>query len=280
MRHATEPGPEKGPEKGPKAEAEGNSGGWGAGDDLAYSNRVPCDCSDVERRDAETLNGDQVRMLVVLVLVVLVLVLTVLLLTRDQFEREFLLANRPLLVRGAAAEVLEPAARSAWTRRGFFARVGAGAVFAPQKLPLWKSELLRGGKEAERSTPLAAYYAQLERGEHPIDGGGSGGGTSGGSGANRTRSGGRLCWNGPHDGRLWAAMEAELRWPRCMRAPTLLPRQSSGGGTGGSAGEGQDESEAAADNGFFGLFMGPQGSGITMHYHKHNWNALLHGRKL
>lgn len=69
-----------------------------------------------------------------------------------------------------------------------------------------------------------------------------------------------LAWNNPHNATLWRLLEADLSWPPSMLIPTVQ-RPDAGSGS-------------------FGLFMGSQGSGISMHHHKAAWNALLFGRKL
>eukprot|EP00927_Polykrikos_kofoidii_P048767 TRINITY_DN42980_c0_g1_i1.p1 TRINITY_DN42980_c0_g1~~TRINITY_DN42980_c0_g1_i1.p1 ORF type:complete len:982 (-),score=131.52 TRINITY_DN42980_c0_g1_i1:136-3081(-) len=69
-----------------------------------------------------------------------------------------------------------------------------------------------------------------------------------------------LSWNNPRNSSLWAVMENDLAWPSSMLTPTTR-RLGAGGG-------------------YFGLFLGPQGSGISKHHHKAAWNALLFGQKL
>ena len=150
-----------------------------------------------------------------------------------EFESDYLLASRPVLIQGGANHM---PAKASWTRRAFFERAGH-EVFKVQKLPMWKGDLLErsaGGLDVT----LSDYYDELARAVH-------------------TRP---LSWNGPRNQSLWGEMEAELVWPSSMKAPTVR-----------RAGEGK---------GYFGLFMGPQGSGVTMHHHKSAWNALLFGRKL
>eukprot|EP01043_Picozoa_sp_COSAG02_P003665 COSAG02_NODE_91_length_37690_cov_91.664840_9_plen_943_part_00 len=164
------------------------------------------------------------------------------------FESDYLLASRPVLIQGAADEI--PARRLGgggwnWQRAEFFARVGQ-EVFNVQKLPMWKGKLLR-----EQST--AAGIA-MEGGEDDItlaeyfDS------------YARHRYKRPLSWNGPRNQSLWSEMEHDLTWPAAVSAPTVR-RPGSG-------------------DGYFGLFMGPQGSGVTMHHHKSAWNALLFGLKL
>eukprot|EP00660_Eupelagonema_oceanica_P008345 gene8345-22579_t len=66
-----------------------------------------------------------------------------------------------------------------------------------------------------------------------------------------------LAWNNPRNASVWAGMEAELEWPAALSDPRIRGGESH-----------------------FGIFMGPQGSGTSMHYHKAAWNALVYGRKL
>lgn len=69
-----------------------------------------------------------------------------------------------------------------------------------------------------------------------------------------------LSWTNPKNTTLWSELEKDLSWPFAFKSPTVL--------------------RTGAEEGHYGLFMGPQGSGVSMHYHKSAWNALLYGRKL
>ena len=155
-------------------------------------------------------------------------------LTGRQFEQDYLLASRPVMVVGGADQM---PAKATWTRDSFFARVG-GLPFKAQKLPMWKDELLERSEGGPQVT-LGRYFEEVGNGLHPRP----------------------LSWNNPRNSTLWREMERELSWPAAMRAPTVWR-------------------EGADSAGFFGLFMGPGGSGVTMHHHKAAWNALVYGRKL
>ena len=65
-----------------------------------------------------------------------------------------------------------------------------------------------------------------------------------------------LSWNVPQNNTLWALLERDLSWPAALSATS--------------------QQELAS----FGLFIGSQRSGTSMHYHRAAWNALLFGRKL
>ena len=67
-----------------------------------------------------------------------------------------------------------------------------------------------------------------------------------------------FAFNNPVNKSLWAALEADITWPTALSVPALQSNLS----------------------GFSSLFVGPQGSGISMHHHKGAWNALFFGKKL
>ena len=157
------------------------------------------------------------------------------------FESDYLAASRPMVVERAADAI---PAKHLWSRDAFFRRVG-GEKFRPQKLPMWTPKVLEADSAA--------------------DGNGTGAGGSDFTlskyfGKRRDRP---ISWNNPRNETVWAELAAELRWPATMLAPSTRRRA------------GTDEPE-----GYFGLFMGPQRSGVTMHHHKSAWNALLFGKKL
>jgi hypothetical protein len=195
-----------GPTPGAAVGGGGVGGGWGAADGPAA---LPedLDLCEVDRRGAD--------------------------LPAAEFEADYLLASRPVVVEGGAERMV---AKRTWARGEFFRRAGHTA-FAPQKLPMWTGELLATGAGGEEVT-LGAYFEELAAGKHPRP----------------------LAWNTPRNHTLWAQLEAELAWPMAMRAPSVR--------------------RVGAVAGYFGLFMGPQGSGTSMHHHKAAWNALLFGRKL
>jgi hypothetical protein len=161
------------------------------------------------------------------------------------FESDYLAASRPVLVERAADAI---PAKHLWSRAAFFRRVG-GEKFRPQKLPMWTPRVLKADLAAD----------------------GNGAGTDsepGGSDFTLSKYFGKrrdrpVSWNSPRNETVWAELAAELRWPATMLAPSTRRRA------------GTDEPE-----GYFGLFMGPQRSGVTMHHHKSAWNALLFGKKL
>jgi hypothetical protein len=175
-------------------------------------------------------------------------------LTAAAFERDYLIVGRPLILHEGARHMAAAAADVGrrWSRAAFFRRYGH-EVFAPQKLPMWaKSRLLRG---QEREPPTADgintdaedvaigdYYAAISEAK------------KGGQRMYRRR----LSWTNPRNSTLWNEMARDLSWPESLLVPTVRGREE----------------------GHFGLFMGPQGSGTSMHYHKDAWNALLFGRKL
>lgn len=70
----------------------------------------------------------------------------------------------------------------------------------------------------------------------------------------------KLCWNNPRNDTVWHLLKQDLAWPDALLTPTTK--------------------RSTRSSGTFGLFVGPQGSGISMHHHKATWNALLFGRKL
>ena len=106
---------------------------------------------------------------------------------------------------------------------------------------MWKHRLLNGSAGRPDQVTLGQYYDELARGVHP--------------------AGRRLSWNNPENGTLWAELQRDLGWPRALQAPSF-------------------RSAVGDPAGYFGLFMGPQGAGVSRHHHKAEWNALLFGRKL
>lgn len=171
-----------------------DKGGWGALDDDATLSTLP-DICEVDRISHEQ--------------------------APNAFEREYLLAARPVVVIGGAGEMQ---AKHSWGK-GRFLKLVSNQTFQAQKLPV---------RQQEEPTSLEEYLQEAAQGMHAAP----------------------LSWNVPHNSTLWDELQRHLSLPRALSTASVGHLAS------------------------FGLFLGPQGSGTSMHYHRSAWNALLYGRKL
>ena len=160
------------------------------------------------------------------------------------FEAEYLVPSRPVVIVGGANSMR---AKREWSRESFMATLGE-EVLGAQKLPARSSPLLDGiaGEAVRLRDYFARWNAEAATASSPS--------------VEQPSPSAQppLMWNNPKNHTLWeATTAAQLSWPPALDVPRLRTERSH-----------------------FGLFVGPRRSGISLHYHKAAWNALLFGRKL